>query len=91
MARLFTSNGTVTDIRPGNGDRFTYNELKGIVGGGIEVVYLDFGDFMVINSEDHKSMRRQLNPAATYIYNKGTGCNDLIHGDVLICEKGELE
>ena len=54
------------------------------------MVRLDFGDLMVIN-EDHKSGRRQLNPAASYIYSKGTGCTDLIHGDALICEEGEVE
>ena len=91
MARLFKTSGEVTDVIPGNGDRFTLNELKRIVGGGIEVIHLDFGDLMVINSDGDKPGRRQLNPAATYIYSKGTGCNDLIHGDALICEKGEVE
>lgn len=90
MARLFKTSGEVKEVIPDLGDRFSHEELKAIFGGGIEVVRLDFGDLMVIN-EDHKSGRRQLNPAASYIYSKGTGCTDLIHGDALICEKGEVE
>ena len=72
------------------GERFSLDELKSIFGGGVEVVHLDTGDFMVIN-EDHKKRSRPLNPAASYIYNKGTGCSDLIHGDALICEECEVE
>ncbi len=90
MARLFKTNGDIQDIGPGNGVCFTLEELQAIVGGGIEVVHLHAGELMVIN-ENHRKECRRLNGAATYLYEKGTGCTDLIHGDALICKKGEVE
>ena len=90
MARLFKTNGDVLGVSPENGVEFTLEELQSIVGGGIEVVHLSSGELMVID-EDHLKKGRRLNGAATYLYERGTGCNDMIHGDALICEEGEVE
>lgn len=78
----------VIPVWPKNGTDFQLDELREIVGGFIEIVYLDDKKqhLMVVN-EEGKLLGLQPNVLATHLYN----CNDVIVGDVLICENDKIK
>ena len=92
MNVIIKSNGEITPAVPKNGTDFRLDELRAVVGGWIEVVYLQDKDkhFMVVN-EEGKSLKLPYNAKATYIYQNHTGCNDVIVGDVLVCENDKIK
>ena len=91
MATIIKANGETIDVKPKNGTDFSLEEMKEIVGGYIEVLFLEGGDLMVVN-EDGKNMNLPLNKEATEIitgdiYYDG----DCIVGDVLVCERNQIK
>ena len=82
-AELIKATGSVQEIEPKNGTDFSLEELKTIVDGYIQVVWLKDGRIMVVN-EEGKIHRLPLNVRATCIVN-GEGIADTIVGNVLIC------
>ena len=49
MAEIIKTNGTRQSVQPTNGTDFTLEEMQGIVGGDIELVFLNETEIMVVN------------------------------------------
>lgn len=81
--RILFVDGREEFIEPKNGTDFSLEELRAIVGGYIEIVYLDDSRIMIVN-EEGKIYRLPVNVKATFIVN-GIGKQDLIVGNVLVC------
>lgn len=90
MAKIIKANGEEIETSPMNGNDFKLEELQSIVGGYIEIVWLPNGKIMVIN-EEGKLMNLPENVNATKIYHSTFGYNDLIVGDVLLCDSNQVE
>ena len=98
MARIIYANGTEVEVMPKNGTDFQLEELKAVVRGYIEAVYLvrpgedpTTHQIMWVN-EDGKREQLPLNQKATEIFRQATGDNtDFIVGDVLICDYDQVE
>lgn len=91
MNVIIKSNGEIKQITPKNGKDFQLDELRTAVGGWIEIVYLQDEDkhLMVVN-EEGKLNNLPYNAKATHLYQNHTGCNDVIVGDVLVCENEKI-
>lgn len=96
MATHLKATGESVEVHP-KGTRFTLEELQGLVGGTIDMVYLPTGEIMVIN-DNGKCEEQDRNEAATqiwcaaypieqYPYNN----DQLIVGDVVFFEVEELD
>ena len=90
MAKVYYVDGVVEDIQPKNGKDFKLEELRDIVEGWIEILYLNDGRLMVIN-EEGKLEGLDLNVNATNIYMESFENNDIIVGNALVCDKNEIE
>lgn len=90
MAKWIKTNGMVVDVKPKNeGQTFTLEELKEMVGGWIECVYLNRRQVMVVN-EEGKLLGFDYNVAATEVYRLAFPMiDDFIVGDVVLCEIGK--
>jgi len=51
MATVYYTDGTTKEVTPANGSDFRLKEVQAIVGGYVEVVYLENGDIMLVNEE----------------------------------------
>ncbi len=83
-AKIIKANGLIRDITPA-GDTFTLAELKEIVGGYIELVWLPHGMVLVVN-EDGKMNGLPVNVVATELYKA-----DVLVGDVLLCNENLIK
>lgn len=90
MAKIIKASGEEIETSPMNGNDFKLEELQSIVGGYIEIVWLPNDKIMVIN-EEGKLMELPLNVKATGIYYNAFGYEDLIVGDVLLCDSNQVE
>lgn len=90
MAKIIKANGEIKNIS--DIDKFNLNFLKGVVGGWIEVVYLDNGDLMVVN-EEGKLLGLPINHQATNIVHSMCKYlqHDTIVGDVLVCKSTQID
>ena len=86
-AFIITSDSRSNAVLPENGTDFSLGELNKIVGGHIEVVWIDDDHIMVLN-EEGKLNGLPFNMAATLLYNNP---NDYIVGDVLFCHKSMVK
>lgn len=86
MATIYKTNGEVLQTTPKNGKDFSLEEMQAIVGGYIEIVYLDNGQLMIVN-EEGKINGSPLNDNASML----VGYTDLIMGDVLVCESKQVK
>lgn len=89
MAKIYRTNGDVENVEPKNGTDFQLDELSSIVGGYIEVLYLDDKEILICD-EEGKLKGYPLNVRATDIV-RSCGISDYIVGDVLICKTGEVK
>ena len=89
MATLIKSNGTEVEIHP-NSKFFSLEELQSFVGGYIEIVALDKEFYMVLN-EEGKLKCLPKNDKATRLYHRVRYTDDVIVGNVLICNNTEIE
>ena len=91
MATIIKANGETMAVKPKNGTDFSLDEMREIVGGYIEVLFLECGDLMVVN-EDGKNLNLPLNTEATkYIDGDMYYDGDVIVGDVLVCERKQIK
>ena len=88
MAQHILTTGEVQEITPQNGAFFKLHELNEFVGGYIELVYLSDSRLMVVN-EEGKLMGLPVNIKATREVVM-SGINDIIVGDVLICDDNQI-
>lgn len=92
MAQHIKTDGTVTDVTPANGKKFTLQELQGFVGGLIELIELGNGRLMFCHEESKLVAEPKSNLLANLIIYKinPEWCrHDYVAGDVLVCS--ELE
>ena len=82
MAKLLKTDGSVTEVAPAKGKKFTLAEAQAMVGGYVEMVRLRKGFLLV--DEEGLLKGKTLNMAAS-----GMAGLDLV-GDVLICTAGEF-
>ncbi len=87
MARWIKADGTEVTVKPLHGKTFTLEELQKYVGGFIELVYTKDEKEMYVN-EEGLIHNLPLNDKATRILAHRYGLQG-IHGDVLVCTKGE--
>lgn len=88
MAKIYKADGSIIKIQPRNGHDFKLDELRDIVGGYIEIVYLRNNRVMVVN-ECGKIFGLPFNLNATCI--AAVDCGDTIVGDALVCKRSEIE
>ncbi len=88
MAQHILTTGEIQEITPQNGAFFKLYELNEFVGGYIELVYLSDNRLMVVN-EEGKIMGLPVNIKATREVVM-SGINDVIVGDVLICDDSQI-
>lgn len=91
MATIYKAHGEIIYTSPKNGKDFQLEEMQAVVNGYIEVVYLDDGLIMVVN-EEGKLNGLAINWNATKLYRKShPWSNDIIVGDVLVCDYTEIK
>jgi hypothetical protein len=91
MAEIIKTNGTRQSVQPTNGTDFTLEEMQGIVGGDIELVFLNETEIMVVN-EEGKVNALAYNSAATHIFKENhPSVSDYIVGDVLVCNNEQIK
>ena len=90
-ARIYKAHGETIDVEPRNGNDFSLDELQAIVSGYIEIAYLNGNKIMVLN-EEGKLKGLAINWEATRIYRKTyLWSDDVIVGDVLVCNENQLK
>lgn len=90
MAKIIKTDGTCQPVQPANGTDFTLEEMQTIVGGAIELVYLNDTEIMVVN-EDGKMNNLDDNHTATLIFKENyPDTDDYIVGDVLVCNNEQI-
>lgn len=89
MGKIYKTDGTITTVEPKNGTDYSLEELKEIVDGHIEVLYLNDEEMMVLN-EEGKILGLDLNDNATAIISEAGYWDDFIVGDVLVCKNDEV-
>lgn len=82
---VIKTNNQHYNVEPENGVDFSLEELKQIVKGYIEIVYLSPSQLMVCNEEGKCIDSFTPNPYATMIV-RAAGIHDTIYGDVLVCD-----
>lgn len=95
MALLVKADGTISTVKPASGKRFSLQELHEFVGGYIEIVRIQPGqyglltvrpgDIMVCNEDGHR-LELPENRTASAIYNASGGLPFPVVGDVLIAK-----
>ena len=77
-------------MQPANGTDFKLEEMQAIVGGDIELVFLNDTEIMVVNEEG--KVRLKHNPTATRIFKENhPSLSDYIVGDVLVCKEEQIK
>lgn len=89
MATLYKTDGTEAEVTPKNGKDFKLAELNEFVEGFIEIVRLRGGKILVIN-EEGKLEGLKLNAKATELYQQAHGPVDVIVGNALYCDTGQV-
>jgi uncharacterized protein YacL len=83
MAQIIKVDGTITDIA----QKLNLAVMQEIVGGNIEIAYLQDGRMLVID-EEGKLKGKPVNETATVLYNNP---NDCIVGDAILAEHDEID
>lgn len=97
MATLYKVDGIIKEVKPKNGKKFKYEELRKIVDGMVEIVGLPSGRAIVVN-EEGKLIGLQYNTEASKVWNKEypiekypNNNDQTIVGDALVVEEKEIE
>ena len=90
MAQIIKTDGYIIESEPKNGSDYQLEELQAIVSGFIEVVPIGEKHLMVVN-EEGKLKGLGINHVATAIFNKSYRGYDVVVGDVLLCEVGQIK
>ena len=86
---IYKTNGEVIETSPKNGKNYTYEELREIVGGFIQIIFLK-DKFMIIN-EEGKLNNLPYNDNATVLYRANfRNTTDFIVGDALLSGKDKI-
>jgi hypothetical protein len=88
MAQLIKTTGEIATISPKNGKYFTLDELQKLVGGLVEVVYLEDDDKTMVVNEEGKLLGLPVNEKATIVANRLPW--DVIAGDAVVGSGTEI-
>jgi hypothetical protein len=83
MAKIIRVDGTEEPIE----GELTLELMQGVVGGYIEIAYMQDGRMIVLD-EEGKLKNKPVNEAATILYNNP---NDFIVGDIILANEGEID
>ena len=89
-AKIIYTDKEDKDYTPKNGKTFEFDELKGIVGGHFEIVWLNDGR-MIIVDEDGKSKGKAVNIPATNILRRDHYTTDYIVGTAIVCDADMID
>lgn len=87
-AFLYTTNFSVTRVKPANGHYFTLEELQRAVGGRIEIIPLEkdgLDSRLLVIHEEGKLISLPFNVLATFEWIRYYGETDFVSGDCIIC------
>jgi len=85
MATLIKADGTEKEVTPKSGNTFSLDELQTFVDGYIEMCTSTDNRWMVVN-EEGKLKGLPVNEKATQLYGR-----DTLVGDILVCDKSQLD
>ena len=88
MGQFIKTNGEVQEVTPQNGKHFSLEELQGFVEGYIEIVSI--GEKHMVVNEEGKLNGLEINARATFIFSQHYRHRDVIVGNVLLAEPGEI-
>jgi hypothetical protein len=88
MAKLYTTQGEIKEVKPVNGKTFTLKELQDYVGGYVELTLTHDDKEMYIN-EDGKINGLPYNQLAPREF--CNNANDVIVGDAIVCDYEEID
>lgn len=92
MAEIIKTDGTRHPVQPANGTDFKLEEMQAIVGGDIELVFLNDTEIMVVN--DGRKGAWCLNTTQRlHAFSKRIirAWSDYIVGDVLVCKEEQIK
>ena len=89
-AKIIYTDKEAEDYTPKNGKTFEFDELKGIVDGHFEIVWLNDGR-MIIVDEDGKSKDKAVNIPATNILRRDHFTTDYIVGTAIVCDADMID
>ena len=89
-AKIIYTDKEAEDYTPKNGKTFEFDELKDIVGGHFEIVWLNDGR-MIIVDEEGKSKDKAVNIPATNILRRDHYTTDYIVGTAIVCDADMIE
>lgn len=89
LSTVINADGLHKNVEPSNGEDFSLEELRGFVGGHIEMVRLSKSQVMVVN-EEGKVNDLPENQYATMLVNIA-GVRDVIVGNVLVCDINKIK
>jgi hypothetical protein len=89
MATIIYTTGATSEVEPKNKKHFSLEEMQTIVGGLIQLIYLDNNKIMVIN-EEGKLIDLPINVDATEMAFGDMPWDDLIVGNVLVCNNKQI-
>ena len=90
MAKLFKTDGSVVEIKPASGKRFSISEAQRYVGGYVGIVHLDNGERLLVN-EDGYMIGLPRNEKATGVLGSigSKEMADPVVGDAILCSRVE--
>ena len=86
MAKIIKTNGSIIEVEPKNGTDFQLDEMREIIGGGYIEITQTKNDKLMVVDEEGKLKGFEPNFSATEHHKY----NDLIVGNVLICEPNQI-
>lgn len=96
MARFYpvlSKPGIFFEVQPmkRNKKTFTLEELQAYVGGVIQMVWMPKSNKWLVIHEEGKVLEFPVNNGLTAIWIENYGYTDIIVGNGLLCEEGEIE
>ena len=89
MAKIYKTDGEIVEVEPKNGVDFSWEELRDIVGGSIEIIFLP--NKLVILNEYGKIKGFPFNEKATMLAKGSINAGDYITGNVLVCNRDQIK
>lgn len=98
MAKIYKTDGSKEDVFPKDGKYFSYEELKEIVGGMVEILPLPKSNMLIVINENGKCDGLEKNEVATEIWKREypieeypENNDELIVGNVLVTDPEFIE
>lgn len=85
------SDGSIQDAKPMNKKKFTLQELQESVNGLVKITELSIHQCYMITNEEGAMLKLPVNKQASIFYEDEYGLPDAIVGDVLICNKDQVD